>query len=487
MAFLKSWYFINRPMSRYLIILCFLCLSLSGFSQTDPEPLNVQALTAKLEKANEALAKKLSKINRKLKRKLLKQVPELKDVNIDSLLEERVYRQDHLQKVRSSELTVPGDTMLASTGTLQDAKLIGLETSLNDSTLQKINELRQELTSGMDQTPWALDIHQEMGETLAELGKTEELLKQLQMPDLPELPDLKLPKLPEIPKLEDLLSIKDFDELTSGLGEIGKIVEEYKAQFAGWDQELLARATSLEQVRILQEQKRLMDNYKPLPEGYRQNMQGFQTNDFVKEKLQEKSEEIARVGGKSLEERFQEAQTKMADAKSKFSEMKSLEEGPKKRPNPYAGKPFLKRLVIGGSFQPNRQDPRSLDAALQIAYMINARARIGTGAAYRINLQKPVNNNNLDNNVFRVQGYLDYTFWRTAFVEASYEWNSTDVKSRDGLSLGRQWVQSAMIGAGNRFNLPKGLKGNFTALYNFFHDEKSPYNSPWVFRVGFEF
>jgi hypothetical protein len=435
---------------------------------------------------NSTLSRKLDRINKKLEKKLLKRYPQLKGVNLDSLMEERVYQQDREVLAEQEGPEMPMDSLDVD---LPELKNIGSEElndlDLPDSTLTAIQRLREELMADMDLTPKGLDIHQEMGETMAKLGKTEELIKQLNAPDLPEFPELNLPSLPEAPDVRTLLP-KDIQGLEDQLTEYGGLMEKYKDEFDGWEEKLLAKATSLDEVKLLQEQKERMDAYKPLPEGYRQNMEGFQTNDFVKEKLEAKAEEIKKVGGTSLQEKFDKAQSKVAEAKKKYGSLDNLDDAPKRKPNPYKGEPFLKRIKVGGNFQANRQQPTSIDAALQVSYIINQNARVGTGFSYRIATQKRITNLDFDNQVLTSRAFFDYTFFRSLYAEALYESSSLEVVDQNDISQGRQWVQSGMLGVGNRFSIAKKLQGSFTTLYNFLHDARSPYSSPWVFRVGFE-
>lgn len=472
-------------MKRFLIVFFCSFLALGAFAQEEPEPA-VNIITKQLDKVNSALSKKLDKINKKLEKKLIKLYPQLKGVNIDSLMEERVYNNDKLAKLDSLQLNVPGDTLNPQ---MPDVNSLGVEQinslDLPDSAVTAIQKLREELMADMDLTPRGLDIHQEMGETMAKLGKTEELMKSLKAPDFPELPDVKIPALPEVPDVKTLLP-KDIGKLESQLSELTSLMKDYKEEFKGWSEKFLARATSLKEVKMLQQQKERMDAYKPLPEGYRESMEGFQTNDFVKEKLQSKAEDIKRVGGTSLQEKLDKAQQKISEAKEKYGSLNSLEDAPKRKPNPYKGEPFLKRIKVGGNFQVNRQQPASIDAALQLSYLINQNARIGTGFSYRIATQKRITNLNFDDQVLTSRAFFDYTIFKAIYLEALYESSSLEVVDQDDVSQGKQWVQSGMLGIGNRLSITKKVQMNVTTLYNFLHDARSPYSSPWVFRVGFE-
>ncbi|MCE7992163.1 MAG: hypothetical protein HEP71_09295 [Roseivirga sp.] len=470
------------------LLILFFCsfLALGALAQEKQESASVNIISKQLDKVNSALSKKLDKINKKLEKRLVKLYPQLKGVNLDSLMDERVYQQDKLAKLKDAQLDIPGDTLNPK---IPDVNGLGTEQinslDLPDSTITAIQKLREELMADMNLTPRGLDLHQEMGETMAKLGKTEELMKSLKTPDFPELPDLKIPALPEVPDVKTLLP-KDIQGLEGKLTEYSGLMDQYKSEFDGWEEKLLAKVTNLEEVKLLQEQKERMDAYKPLPEGYREKMEGFQTNDFVKEKLQAKAEEIKKVGGKSLQEKFDKAQSKITEAKKKYGSLNSLDDAPKRKPNPYKGEPFLKRIKLGGNFQVNRQQPTSIDAALQLSYIINQNARVGTGFSYRIATQKRITNLDFDDQVLTTRAFFDYTIFRSLYAEALYESSSLEVIDQNDISQGKQWVQSGMLGLGNRFSIANKIQGTFTTLYNFLHDAKSPYNSPWVVRVGFE-
>lgn len=474
-------------MKKFLIL--FFCGFLASglLAQEKQEPASVDILTKQLDKVNNALSKKLDKINKKLEKKLLKLYPQLKGVNLDSLMEERVYNKEKLAKLQNGPGDLPRDSLSVTAPNLNDVTGEKIdELNLPDSTLTAIQKLREELMADLNLTPRGLDIHQEMGETMSKLGKTEELMKTLKAPDFPELPELKIPALPEAPDLKSVLSSSELEGLGSKLGELSSLMTDYKGEFAGLEQKLLDQIMDLEEVKLFQSQKEMMDAYKPLPEGYRDQVGKFQTNDFVMEKLETKAEEIKQVGGKTIQEKFDAAQQKISEAKEKYGSLNSLEDAPKRKSNPYKGEPFLKRIKVGGNFQANRQQPTSIDAALQLSYLINQNARIGTGFSYRFATQKRITNLDFDDQVLTTRAFFDYTIFKSIHLEALYESSSLEVIDQNDVSQGKQWVQSGMLGIGNRLSITKKVQMNVTTLYNFLHDARSPYSSPWVFRVGFE-
>jgi len=222
-----------------------------------------------------------------------------------------------------------------------------------------------------------------------------------------------------------------------------------------------------------------------LPEGYRGNLDQFQTHDFVKEKLQQKAEEFKKMGETSLQDKFDQAQQKINEAKDKFPSLESVEEAPK-RYNPYKGQPFLKRVVLGGNFQVNRQQPVSFDAAINLTYPLGLKSSVGISGATRIFVQKP-KENQVKDNATSIRSFGRYNFWKAFFIQGNYEYTQlqpTDINEAD---LGERWVQSALIGLGRSMTIKKGIQMNLTVFYDLFFDATtSPNNQALVMRLGFD-
>ena len=166
--------------------------------------------------------------------------------------------------------------------------------------------------------------------------------------------------------------------------------------------------------------------------------------------------------------------------------MESLKDAPKHRPNPYKDDPFLKRIKLGGNFQINKNDPASVDISAQAAYLLNQRARLGTGLSYRVTVGKNFQQVDFKDQVLGIRSFFDYTVYKSIYLEGLMEWARARPKESTEISTHHIWTKAIMLGAGNRFNITKKLKGTFTVLYNFSYNENSPNPSPWMFRVGFE-
>jgi hypothetical protein len=436
-------------------ILLFISLCLFGFNtlaQEVPQTDDLPKLTKQMEKANKTLQKKIDHLKAKLTKKLKKSYPDLSADQLDSLREAEI-----------GEIPVEIEEAL-----------------MQDTVLQQIKEWKTTLQNDLSSTPPNLDIAQDINVSIKELEELQSLYEKVKIPEL-KAPDLKS-------KAKELISKSEWASLGTKADDLTSLVKDYKNGFEGLDEKILARLTSIDEVKQLQEQQQRMAAYKPLPEGYREQMEGFQTNDFVKEKLEAKAEMIEKIGGPSLQEKFDAAQTKMSDAKEKFGSLESLKDAPKHAPNPYKDDPFLKRIKWGGNFQLGKSNPTTVDFAGQAAYLLNARARFGLGVSYRLEIGKDFKYVDFNDQVLGTRAFFDYTVFKSIYLEGLGQWDRSKPKAGNNeISSKPVWTPSAMLGAGNRFNLTKKLSGNFTALYNFLHNEKSTNPSPWIFRVGFEF
>ncbi|MCE7991938.1 MAG: hypothetical protein HEP71_08160 [Roseivirga sp.] len=497
----------NHYMKRLTFILLLCILTLPLLAQEGPgEPLAIEKMTEELSSANKTLQKEMAKLEKKLNKLLRNKVASLNPGQLDSLTKFQLpvasvdSIKDLAKVIRIPEpgtdqlgidkLTTKVDSLagLLDVNKLSLEKYLGaklngqfldsLQSLMPDTELGKIGELQSKILSSSKITPPDLDIAKQLQVTITELDELKLLYAKI------KLPELNGPNLESVLS-DDIIPKGRFDKLMKKAGSFEEILDKYTAEFENWDQKLLERVTSLEEVAKIQKLKDRIDKYEFLPEGYRKNMDGMQTNDFVKKKLEAKAEELKKVGAKSLQEKLDAAQAKISEAKEKFPSLESVEEAPKRPENPYKGDPFLKRLKLGGNFQVNRQEPASVDASLRVSYLMNQNARFGFGGSYRIGTEKRLKFN-FDDQVLGLKTFFDYTIFRSVYAEALYEWNLSEVPAQDDVSFGKQWKQSGMLGLGNRFKVSKKVNGNFIALYNFFHDETSPHPNPWVVRFGFE-
>lgn len=427
-------------MKKLWVILALL-VSVSVMAQETEESKTLEASTQALWKANEKVQKRLRKLEKKLTQALTKRYPQLPEAGIDSLIQ--------------ADLT---------------ASALMRKKEVKDSTSDYLSVLKERVLADIEATPPNLPVAREVMESARHLQKLREMQTFLGKSD----------------DIGQALSAGKLRKLDREASVLSTAISEYKQLFEGWEEKLLSEVTSLEAVQLAKEQFDKMKAYQPLPEGYRDRTDGLQTNDFVKEKLEEKIEELKKAGTESLQSKFDQAQIKMTEAKQKFPNLESAEEAPKTY-NPYKGQPFFKRLKPGGDFQVNRLSPASVDAALSLVYPLNLKAGMGLAGAARVFLQKSDLQQTREENL-SFRGFTRYRFWKSFFFQANYELNRIGNVSQANEQMGHRWVQNALIGVGKEIRMTRGIRMNATAFYDFFYDrQNSPNNQPWIFRMGFSF
>ncbi|MCE7996506.1 MAG: hypothetical protein HEP71_31330 [Roseivirga sp.] len=424
-----------------LWVILTLLVSVSVLAQEVEESTRLEASTQALQKANQKVQRQLDKLEKKLTRFFNKRYPQLSEAGIDSLVQ--------------ADLTTSA---------------LMREKGVKDSTANYLSALKERVLADLEATPPNLPVAREV------MGSAKHLQKLREMQTF----------LAKWDNLGQALSVGELKKLDKEASVLSAAISEYKELFEGWEEKLLSEVTSLEAVQLAKEQIDKMQAYQPLPEGYRNKTEGFQTNEFVKKKLEEKMEELKKTGTESLQSKFDQAQMKMTEAKQKFPNLESVEETPKTY-NPYKGKPFFKRLKPGGDFQVNRQKPVSVDAALNLVYPLNLKASVGLAGATRVFLEKSAVQQVGEENL-NFRGFARYRFWKSFFFQANYEISRMGKLSQTREQTDHRWVRNALAGVGKELRMTKGIQMNVTAFYDFFYyRQSSPNNQPWVFRMGFGF
>jgi hypothetical protein len=186
---------------------------------------------------------------------------------------------------------------------------------------------------------------------------------------------------------------------------------------------------------------------------------------------------------------LQGAMDKMTSLKSKYSEVKSMADLPKRLPNPLKGKSLRERLVPALTLQIMSQKNVLLDLNPSIAYRISPRFKSGIGWVERITFDdwKPT----IPERVFGLRNYNEYQLPKGFQARADIEWlnailppliiNTGDLGTRD-------WEWSTLIGLKKDFKISKGVTGNVQTMYRLWSDkDKVPFPDRLNIRIGFEF
>ena len=193
---------------------------------------------------------------------------------------------------------------------------------------------------------------------------------------------------------------------------------------------------------------------------------------------------------KGQEAVLQQAMGQMSKLKTKYSEVKSIADLPKKLPNPLKGTPFIERIIPGITFQIYNKGHFLLDVNPVAFYRITPRLSAGAGWVERVAFDKP--NPNTDRvygprTVFQVNWKKGFTF--RFQPELLNTFVPPQLIPTPGVTEGqREWVWSAFVGMKKEFTVYKKIRGNTEVMYNLYNPEsKSPYADRLVVRFGFEF
>ena len=156
----------------------------------------------------------------------------------------------------------------------------------------------------------------------------------------------------------------------------------------------------------------------------------------------------------------------------------------KERKSSLSDKKFSERLKIGGYLQLNRLDKETnLDCSPILGYYINKNMLYGIGGTYRITLRDVGTS---ENEEFGIRTYFEY-YVGSIFAHAEYE---TLYHSKYDYKTDRiEKFQSpgVLVGIGGEYSISNNFRSSLMVLYNFLHNNHSPYSSPLIFRVGFNF
>lgn len=151
-------------------------------------------------------------------------------------------------------------------------------------------------------------------------------------------------------------------------------------------------------------------------------------------------------------------------------------------------KPPLKdRLYFGGNFSLQFGSLTFIDISPLAGVMITDKLSTGLGATYQY-----LKFSRSSSSVYGGRVFGRYNITRNIFAHSEVESLNTAYMvpgaTPDQDRMARDWVPGVFVGGG--YFTPFGARGgaNITLLYNLTYDNRrSPYNEPYVIRVGFVF
>lgn len=146
--------------------------------------------------------------------------------------------------------------------------------------------------------------------------------------------------------------------------------------------------------------------------------------------------------------------------------------------------PLKDRLYFGGNFGMSFGTITFIDVSPLVGAMITNKLSGGMGATYQyFNDSRFVGG---ESNLYGGRVFGRYNVFPNFFFHTEYEMLNFDLFNMASETFQRQWVPGFFVGAG--YFAPFGNRGgaNFTFLYNLmFDNRRSPYNEPYVIRIGF--
>lgn len=146
--------------------------------------------------------------------------------------------------------------------------------------------------------------------------------------------------------------------------------------------------------------------------------------------------------------------------------------------------PLKDRMFFGGNFAVQFGTITFVDISPLAGTMITNRFAAGAGITYQYFRDNRFIGG--ENNIYGGRVFGRYNVRPTIFLHGEYENLNLDLYNPISDTFNRTWVPGLFLGGG--YFAPFGGRGgaNFTFLYNFLFDsQRSPYNKPYVVRVGF--
>jgi hypothetical protein len=181
------------------------------------------------------------------------------------------------------------------------------------------------------------------------------------------------------------------------------------------------------------------------------------------------------------------AMDKMSKLKSKYSNVSSLKDLPKRVPNPMKNKPFIERVVPGLVFQIQKANTFMLDLNPTIAWRFTGRLTAGAGWNERLSFEE-WNKLVPQDRIFGPRAFTSFAFRKGFSLKAEVEKMNVFLPTFVGTTEGgRAWVWSVFGGFKKDYTFYKKIKGNVQVLYNLYDDhDNSPYVDRLNVRMGFE-
>lgn len=153
--------------------------------------------------------------------------------------------------------------------------------------------------------------------------------------------------------------------------------------------------------------------------------------------------------------------------------------------NELGGDKLSDRIYFGGNLGLQFGTVTNIEIAPLVGYRFTDDFSAGMGITYIYFKREFDNYPDFETNIYGYRLFARHNIQEQFYAHAEYENLSLEFFDINDGSSRREWVPGAFVGGGYFQPLGRNAGFNVTALYNLMYDEfKSPYNSPWVIRVG---
>lgn len=213
----------------------------------------------------------------------------------------------------------------------------------------------------------------------------------------------------------------------------------------------------------------------------------------AKEQLLSMTKEAAVNHFAGKEQELKTVIDKISTYKLKYSNVNSLRELPKKRPNEMKGKPFIERIVPGIGIQLQRKDNNLLtDFNIYFGYRFTGRFTGGAGWNQRLGYN--TNQYKWSSNQTSIYGPRMFSEYRLSMgfsprleVEAMNTFIPPFARITTVDRGERQWVWGIFVGMKKDYRIFKNIRGTALVMLRLFDpNDKSPYADVLNTRFGFE-
>jgi hypothetical protein len=310
----------------------------------------------------------------------------------------------------------------------------------------------------------------------------------------------KVNDLKSIPQeqISKVTSIDEVQKAKEGLGKVNEITD--KAQSYKSDVKSIAEGKvgdvkelpktlenqvgKISEVKDFQKQTGALGQYASLTD-----------QDKAKQLLQQQMKDQVLTEAKNhfagKEQVLQQAMDKLSKLKTKYVELKFLNDSLKLKPNSLKKTPFIERIIPGITLQIQKGTLWEIDYNPWIAYQLNKRYSVGAGWNERFGISKKWDVTTT-NRIYGPRVFFDLKIKKGFSVRTEIEKMNSLISSPTTITSvdasGRAWVWSWFVGVKKQYTFIKTVKGNFQFLYNLYDDHySSPYSQRYNVRFGFEF